>query len=57
MTDQKIKECIKAFAYGHSAEQVATAMCITVEEAQRLERDYTEEITLKRTELKEMSCI
>ena len=53
MTEQTVREIVKSFAYGYSAEHVAELEEMTLEEAQKFETEYAEEIEQKKAELKE----
>lgn len=57
LTEQITKECIKAFAYGHTAAQVAAAMNLTVAEAAEIEATRKTDIEAKKAELKEAGYI
>lgn len=53
MTEQQIKELVKTFAYGYSAEQVSQGEEISVEDAKNFQKEYNAEIVAKKAELKE----
>ena len=53
MTEQTVREIVKSFAYGYSAEHVAELEEMTLEEAQKFEADHAAEIEQKKAELKE----
>lgn len=51
ITEQYKREIIKAFAYGKTAEQVAEATDLSVDEAEQLRKDNISQIEKKRAEL------
>ena len=53
MTEQTVREIVKSFAYGYTSEKVAELEEMTLEEAQKFETEYSEEIEQKKAELKE----
>ena len=57
MTEQTKLEIIKAFAYGHSAEEVAEVQGMSVDEARAFERDNEDAILEKMLDLKEAGYI
>ncbi len=57
MTEQTKKECIKALAYGHSAETVAMVTGFPVDTVKEIQEKYARDIENKVSELKEAGYI
>ena len=53
MTNQKINEVIKAFAYGETPEQVAEVEGISAEAAKQVQREHADDIVEEKTMLQE----
>ena len=53
MTEQTVREIVKSFAYGYSAEKIAELEETTLEEMQQFQADHAAEIEQKKAELKE----
>ena len=53
MTEQAIKEIIKSFAYGMTAEQVAENEEMSVDDAKEFQKVHASEIKEKKADLKE----
>lgn len=52
MTEERVKEIIKSFAYGMTTDQVADAEEMSAEEAKAFETEHAEEIETKKEELR-----
>lgn len=48
MNEFELKEAVKAFAFGFSAERVAEECDISVEQAQEIQKKYSSEIEQRR---------
>jgi hypothetical protein len=53
MTEQRIKEIVKTFAYGYPVEEIAKLEEMTVEKMQKFEEEHKAEIEQKKADLKE----
>lgn len=53
MTEQTIKEIIKAFAYGRTAEEISDNEGTSLVTMEKFQKDHAAEIKQKRKELKE----
>ena len=52
MTEERVKEIIKSFAYGMTTDQVADVEEMSAEEAKTFEAERAEEIEAKKEELR-----
>ena len=52
MTEERVKEIIKSFAYGMTSDQVADVEEISAEEAKAVETEHAAEIEAKKEELR-----
>ena len=52
MTEERVKEIIKSFAYGMTTDQVADVEEMSAEEAKAFEAEHAEEIETKKEELR-----
>lgn len=52
MTEQTIKELVKSFAYGATAESLAEIGRFSADELKKFETEHTAEIEAKKAELK-----
>lgn len=53
MTNQKINEVIKAFAYGETPEQIAEAEGISANAAEQIQQEHADDIAEEKTMLQE----
>ena len=52
MTEERVKEIIKSFAYGMTTDQVADVEEMSAEEAKTFEAEHAKEIEAKKEELR-----
>lgn len=53
MTEQTMKEVIKAFAYGHTAKEISDMEGTSLETMEKFQQEHAVEIEQKKEELKE----